>query len=68
MNFLKLRYYIEIISIATGIVLLICVIPIQVWVDGKIRMMTVVCGALLWYKIIFYNVTFRYLLDKWLEK
>jgi len=68
MDFLKLRFYIEILSIAAGIVLLICVLPIQALIDGKIRILTVGLGALLWFAIIRYNETFHFLLDKWFKK
>jgi len=67
MDFLKLRFYIELLSLVVGITLLICVLPIQAIVEGKIRILTVGLGALLWFTIIRYNETFHLLIDKWFK-
>jgi hypothetical protein len=68
MDFLRLRFYIEILAIATGFVLLVCVLPIQIFIDGEIRLLTVLCGTLLWFTIIRYNETFHFLLEKWFKR
>lgn len=67
MNLLKLRFYIEILAIATGITLIICVLPIQAFIEREIRSMTLFCGGILWFIIIYRNETFHYLVQKWFK-
>lgn len=68
MDYLKLRFFLEILAIATGIVLFVCVLPIQFFVDGEIRIFTVLFGAALWFTIIYHNETFHILIDKWFKR
>lgn len=58
MDFLKL----------TGTVLLVCILPIQIFVEGEVRLLTILCGAILWFTIIFHNETFRFLIEKWFKR
>lgn len=68
MNLFKLRLYIEVLAISTGIVLLVCILPIQAFAEGKIRPLTIVCGSILWFTIIFRNETFHFLINKWFKR
>jgi len=67
MNLLKLRFYIEILAISTGITLIVCVLSIQAFIDGEIRFMTLFYGGILWFIIIYRNETFHYLIHKWFK-
>lgn len=68
MDMLKIKFYIEALGVAVGIVLLIVVIPLQIFVEREIRPMTVFLGMILWYTIIFHNDTFQELKEKWLKR
>lgn len=67
MNLLKLRFYIEILAIATGITVIVCVLPIQAFIDREIRPTTLFSGSILWFIIIYRNETFHYLVQKWFK-
>lgn len=68
MDFLRLRFYIEILAIATGIALFVGVLPIQLFIEKEIRILTVLFGAALWYVIIYHNATFHFLVEKWFKR
>ncbi len=65
---MKLRFYIEVLAIALGLTVFLCVIPIQVYENGQPRVMTVGLGMILWYIIFTRNETFHLLTEKWLKK
>lgn len=67
MDFMKLRFYLEILSIAVGIVLIISILPIQIFIHGNVRPLTIFSGTFLWYTIIFHNFTFKEFMDKWFK-
>ena len=68
MDILKIKFFIEVLAVAIGVVLLIAVIPLQIFVEKEIRPMTVFIGMFLWYTIIFHNDTFQELKEKWLKR
>lgn len=68
MNLFKFKFYIEVLAISLGIVLIIAILPIQALVYGQVRWMSVFTGFLLWYTIIFHNYTFWELINKWFKR
>ncbi len=67
-DFLRFRFYMELLSISLGITLWIWIIPMQIMQNGQPRIMTVGLGMILWYTIYSYNETFHELKNKWKEK
>lgn len=67
MNPLKLKFYLEVLAIASGIVFFICVMPLEIFMDGEVSIMSILCAGLLWYTIITRNETFYFLIDKWFK-
>lgn len=67
MDFLRIRYYIEVLAISMGLTLFY-VIPMQIIQDGQPRSFTVGLGMILWYIIISQNETFHELIEKWFKK
>ncbi|MEK3886471.1 hypothetical protein [Bacillus sp. FSL K6-3431] len=68
MDFLKYRFYIELLAISFGIVSLVYVIPVQIYFEGQPRFLTIIISLFLWYVIITKNETFHELLEKWMNK
>lgn len=68
MGFLKLKLYIELMSIAFGVVGMLYIVPMQIIVEGQPRILTVTILMFLWFIIMSHNVTFYELLDKWFKK
>ncbi|MFC5602721.1 hypothetical protein [Sporosarcina koreensis] len=68
MGFLKLKFYIEVMAIAFGVVGLLYIVPVQIIVDGQPRILTVTILMFLWFVIMTHNITFYELLDKWFKK
>lgn len=66
MDFLRIRYYIEVLAISLGLTLFY-VIPMQIIQDGQPRVFTVALGMLLWFIIISRNETFAELIEKWFK-
>ncbi|MCG7346003.1 hypothetical protein MHZ92_17970 [Sporosarcina sp. ACRSL] len=68
MDFLKLKFYIELMSISFGVVGLLYIVPMQFIVEGQPRVLTVVILMFLWFVIMRSNHTFYELWDKWFTK
>lgn len=68
MNFLKLRFYIELLAIATGIVGVLYVVPMQIFVENHLRPMTLFTLVFLWGITIKYNSTYQEFYEKWFKK
>jgi hypothetical protein len=68
MDLLKLKFYIELMSIAFGVVGLLYIVPMQIVVEGQPRILTVTILMFLWFVIMSNNVTFYDLLDRWFKK
>ena len=68
MDFLKIKFYIELMSISFGLVGLLYIVPMQILIDGEPRVLTVTILMFLWFVIMNNNVTFYELLDKWFKK
>lgn len=68
MNPLRFRFYLEVLAISMGIVLIVCIIPIQAFIKGEVRALTVFCGTILWFTIFLYNETFHILIEKWFKR
>ncbi|MGN7387888.1 hypothetical protein [Sporosarcina sp. SAFN-015] len=68
MGFLKLKLYIELMSIAFGVVGMLYIVPMQIIVEGQPRILTVTILMFLWFIIMSHNITFYELLDKWFKK
>jgi len=68
MDFLKLKFYIELMSIAFAVVGLLYIVPMQIIVEGQPRILTVTILMFLWFVIMRHNITFYELLDKWFKK
>lgn len=66
MDFLRIRYYIEVLAISLGLTLFY-VIPMQIIQDGQPRVLTVGLSIILWYIIIVRNETFHELVEKWFK-
>ncbi|MEK3936227.1 hypothetical protein MKY41_12930 [Sporosarcina sp. FSL W7-1349] len=68
MDFLKLRFYIELFSITLGLTGIFYIVPMQVAVEGQPRMLTVILLLFLWYVIFTTNLTFHELCEKWFKR
>lgn len=66
MDFLSIRYYIEVLAISLGLTLFY-VIPMQMIQDGYPHVTTIGLGMILWYIILIRNETFQKLVDKWFK-
>ncbi|ASK62938.1 hypothetical protein CFK37_12690 [Virgibacillus phasianinus] len=66
MDFLKFRYYFEVLAISLGMTLFF-IIPMQIVQYGEPRVLTIGFGMILWYTIIIRNETFHELIDKWFK-
>ncbi|MHA6251854.1 hypothetical protein [Oceanobacillus sp. CAU 1775] len=68
MNFFRFRFYLEVLAISVGIVLIIAILPIQIFIHRQIKVLTVFTGSILWYTIIFHNMTFQEIREKWFKR
>lgn len=64
MNFLKMKLYIELLALSFGILGIVYIVPMQVFVEGKPRILTLCILMFLWCVIVTHNMTFHELWDK----
>lgn len=68
MDYLKLRFYLELLHVCFGITYILVYIPLRIIAEGELKPLSLVIGFITWTTILLYNRTFYILVDKWFRK